>query len=167
VWISASREWEGGGGSAQRSAWLSARVKTGVCWPDPVSRKLDLGRYTAVTKQVEVYLTKPLHNSLPFCAILSRTQVTGPVGGLFQGVVEFFCVFSLPAFFLLLVTGYPKKKNLKCLLVGGLTDLFLYWIGYVKPTLLPVNEGYWRMTVSTELKEWIELIPYVISRLRK
>jgi hypothetical protein len=64
------------------------------------------------------------------------------VGGLFQGVVEFFCVFPLPAFFLLLVTGYPKKKNLKCLLVGGLTDLFLYWIGYVKPTLLPVNEGY-------------------------
>lgn len=38
--MSASRE-------GLRSAWLSARVKTRVCWPDPVSRQLDLGRYTS------------------------------------------------------------------------------------------------------------------------
>lgn len=88
VCVSASRE-------GLRSAWLSARVKTRVCWPDPVSRQLDLGRYTSdkqTKKQVCVVLNykKRFHNSSPSSAILSRsTKVTD------QWVVKFVLFGSL------------------------------------------------------------------------
>jgi len=158
---SASREWRGG----LRSAWLSARVKTGVCWPDPVSRKLDLGRYSS--DKTSRCIFKQNHFTTVCLSVLVSCPVDKwPTSGwsFFKGLLSFY--FFLLLLLLLLATGFPKK-NLKCLLVGGLTDLFLYWIGYVKPTRLPVNEVHGTMTDSTELKEWIELIPYDISRSSK
>jgi hypothetical protein len=58
---------------------------------------------------------------------------------------------------LLLVTGYPKK-NLKCLLVEGLTDLFLYWIGYVKPTRFACE---WRPWYNDSFTVWIERVNWI------